>query len=180
MFRMVLFQKRRLSFFSYWLIMERSQKWPDLWSRISKIRDIHFIDTGTCMYQMLKVSRWLSIWCRYDEHSNFFWGEVTWRDLTLSDLGLKFSQHMRKRCINRYTKNGGSAPPFLRYLRKTWRGCSNTPSGPTRVRLAQCAWAFESIFFACDTNRLNDHFQRCWGCCYNPLLGFLLQPTLYI
>ena len=34
--------------------------------------------------------------------------------------------------------------------------------------------------FPCDTNRLNDHFQRCWGCCYNPLLGFLLQPTLYI
>ena len=32
--------------------------------------------------------------------------------------------------------------------------------------------------FPCDTNSLNDHFQRCWGCCYNPLLGFPLQPTL--
>ena len=29
-FRMFFFQKRRLSFFSHWLIMERSQKWPDL------------------------------------------------------------------------------------------------------------------------------------------------------
>ena len=33
--------------FFYWLIMERSQNWPDLGSPISKFRDIHFIDTGT-------------------------------------------------------------------------------------------------------------------------------------
>ena len=49
MFPMVFFQKRRLSFFPHWLIMERSQNWPDLWSSISKFWDIHFIDTVTAI-----------------------------------------------------------------------------------------------------------------------------------
>ena len=40
-FWMVFVQKRRLSFFSRWLIMERSQNWPDLRSPISKFRDIY-------------------------------------------------------------------------------------------------------------------------------------------
>ena len=116
-FRMVFFQKRCLS---HWLIIERSQNWPDPGSWISKFRAIHFIDTSGdwYRYQLLKVSRWSGIWCSYDDHANFFWGEVTWRDQTMSDLGLKFS-HVRKRCMNRYAKNGGC---FLdRYLRKTWR-----------------------------------------------------------
>ena len=30
-----------------WLIMERLLNWPDLRSPISKLRDIHFIDTVT-------------------------------------------------------------------------------------------------------------------------------------
>ena len=46
-FRMVSIQKRRLSFFSHWLIMKRSQNWPNLMSPISKLRDMHFIDTVT-------------------------------------------------------------------------------------------------------------------------------------
>ena len=86
---MVFVQKRRLSFFSHWLIMERSQNWPDLRSPISKFRD--FIDTGTFHrywygYQSLKVSRWSVIRCSYDEHSIFFlrWGHLTCPgDLTL-------------------------------------------------------------------------------------------------
>ena len=45
-------QKRRISIFSHWLIMERSQNWPDLRSQISKIRDIHFIHTVT------HINRW--------------------------------------------------------------------------------------------------------------------------
>ena len=32
-------------------------------------------------YKSLKVSRWSVIRCSYDEHSNIFWDEVTWRDL---------------------------------------------------------------------------------------------------
>ena len=46
-FRMVFVQKRLLSFVSHWLLMERSQSWPDLWSLISKFRDICFIGTVT-------------------------------------------------------------------------------------------------------------------------------------
>ena len=51
----VFVQKRRLSFFSHWLIywlIERSQNWPDLRSPISKFRDTSFIDTGT------NINRW--------------------------------------------------------------------------------------------------------------------------
>ena len=47
-FSMVFVQKRRLSFFSHWLIMERSQNWPDIRSPISIFLDIHFIDTLAC------------------------------------------------------------------------------------------------------------------------------------
>ena len=32
-------------------------------------------------HQLLNVWRWWGVWCSYDEHSNFFWGEFTWRDL---------------------------------------------------------------------------------------------------
>ena len=46
-FWMVFVQKRRLSFFSHWLKMERLQNWPDLRSPISKFRDVRVIDTGT-------------------------------------------------------------------------------------------------------------------------------------
>ena len=45
---MLMDSKRRLSFFSHWLIMERSQNWPNLRSPISKFWDIHFIDTLAC------------------------------------------------------------------------------------------------------------------------------------
>ena len=51
--------------------------------------------------------------CSYDEHSNIFWGEVTSPDgLTLSDLGLKLSQNVLKRFINRCAKNGGANRSF--------------------------------------------------------------------
>ena len=51
-FRMVFVQKRRLSIFSNWLLMERLQNGPDLGSPISKFRDKHFIDTVT------DINRW--------------------------------------------------------------------------------------------------------------------------
>ena len=51
-FRMVFVQKRRPSFFSHWLKMERSPNWHDLRSTISKFRDKHFIDTVT------DINRW--------------------------------------------------------------------------------------------------------------------------
>ena len=54
-FRMIFVQKRRLSIFSRWLIMERSKNWPCLRSPISKLRDNHFI----CWYgyQLWQVPR---------------------------------------------------------------------------------------------------------------------------
>ena len=47
MFRMVFVQSSRLTIFSDWHIMERSQNWLDLRSPISKFRDKYFIDTVT-------------------------------------------------------------------------------------------------------------------------------------
>ena len=80
-FRMVFFQKRHLSFFSHWLIMERSLNWPNIGTRISKFQDIHFIDTGTDINHPLKVSTCSGIRCSYDEHQTFSEAmtlDVTW------------------------------------------------------------------------------------------------------
>ena len=74
------FRLKEASFnFLPWHMMDRSQNWPNLRSPKWKFRDIHF---RYCYgYQSLKVSR-LSVTRRgYDEHSNFCWGEDTWRDL---------------------------------------------------------------------------------------------------
>ena len=133
--------------------MERSQNWPDLRSPISKFRDIRFIDTYWYGYQSLKASRESFSRCSFDEHSNFLWGEVWPGDLTLSDLVLKFSQHMRNRCMNRRAKNCfwqagrkqkgalNSPPPFRAKVKRhravgacTWPGGwappSNSAPGP--------------------------------------------------
>ena len=80
-FWMVFVQKRRLSFFSHWLIIREVAKltWP-LVTDI-KILIYTFYRYGY-EYQSLKLSRRSVIWCSYDEHSKFFfWSEVTWRDL---------------------------------------------------------------------------------------------------
>ena len=45
-FRMTFVQKSRLSVFSHWLIMERSQNWPDLRPPISKFRDMYLTRAG--------------------------------------------------------------------------------------------------------------------------------------
>ena len=56
-------------------------------------------------YQYLNVSRWSIIRCSYDEHSNFFWGKVTWRDLVIwhwvTRLG-NFQNMCGKKCMNRF------------------------------------------------------------------------------
>ena len=45
---MVTVQQSRVSFFSYWLIMETLHNWPDFRSPISKFWDKHFINTVAC------------------------------------------------------------------------------------------------------------------------------------
>ena len=98
--------------------MERSQSWPDLGSPTLKFRDMHFIDTVTDLNRR-----------KFQDDRSFdvamtciqtflMWDHLTWPgDLTLSDLGLKFSRCVRKRCLNRL---------FLRFLRQSW-GCPITP-----------------------------------------------------
>ena len=70
-------------------------------------------------------------------------------------------------------------PPFSVFhrLEPYFRLLSTPPSSKRQSRIDMHfynAVLCERIIFSCF------HFQRCWGCCYNPLLGFLLQPTLYI
>ena len=56
------------------------------------------------------------------------WDHLTWPgDLTLRDLGMKFSQHMRKRCIIRYVKNGDARRRCLMVIWKKGGGLSRAP-----------------------------------------------------
>ena len=105
----------------HWLIMERSHTWPegqvtwwpDLGSPISKFQDIHFVDT---------VVNWIGMGCQLSYVSRCSvamtsiqtFSEVRshvmtwWPDLEWPDLGLKVSQHVRKKIMNRCAKNGGA------------------------------------------------------------------------
>ena len=135
---MVSVQKRRLSFFSHWLKMERSQNWPDLGSPISKFRDINFIiDTVN------RINRWKFpddrrsfSWCSYDEHSNFCWGEVTSRDLLTwpwMTLVWHFSTCVEKMYEQVYQKR--AAVFFFEISANNHRGyCVSKHPGPARVR----------------------------------------------
>ena len=121
--------KQALSIFSHWLKMERSQNWPDLRSPISKLWDIHFIDTVACNI-CWKFQGDSSVGVALTNIKTFMgWGRLTWHgDLTLRDLGLKFSQYVRKRCMIRCAKNGGAARRcFLTIWKKNGRGGLNTP-----------------------------------------------------
>ena len=100
----------------------RSQNWPDLGSRISKFRDIHFIDTGTY------INRWK---CRGDRSFGIAMTNIqTFSEVNLLDVTWwpdlewpgSFS-HVQKRCMNRHTKKRRRGPaPFFRCSRKTWGG----------------------------------------------------------
>ena len=60
------------------------------------------------------------------------WGHLTWPgNLTLRVLGLKFSQHMRKRCMIMCGKNGGAARRIFCQSEKNGRGgaLKSSPSG---------------------------------------------------
>ena len=121
-----------------WLIMKRSQNWPDLGSWISTFRDIHFIDTGT------------DINCSMFEGDGVFgvamtsiqtFSEVSsldvtwWPDLERprSEIFTTYAEKMYQRL---YQKRWCSAPLLFRYLRKTWRGGGvQTPPGPAWVSL---------------------------------------------
>ena len=108
--------------FSHWLIVERSQNWPDLGSSISEFRETHFYIL--LRYQSLKVLRWSGIRCSYDERSNF--SEMMSLDVTWwPDLEYPGSEIFT--CVEQmyeevYQKQRHFVLPFFRYLRKTLRG----------------------------------------------------------
>ena len=119
---MVFVQKRRISFFSHLFvyIKERSKNWPDIVTAIEIPRHIFY--RYRYGYQSLKVSTWSVIRYSYDEHSNFFLGEVTWRDL-VTWPSVIWVWNFHKVC----GKGVCTGVPKTKYLQKTSRGCSNTP-----------------------------------------------------
>ena len=126
---MVCVQKARLSIFSYWLIMESKQNWPDLGSPISKFRIyILWILLPIASTESLNViGHWVWLWRALKRILR--WGHLTWPgDMTLSDLDLKFSQHVRKRCMNRCAKTWGGAVAALA-LKLRWGTRSQARGG---------------------------------------------------
>ena len=130
-FWMVFVQNRRLSFFSHWLIMERSQNWPDLRSPISKFRDIYFIDTGTDI-NCWKFQGDLSFGVAMTNIQSFsevrsldvtWWPDFEWPGF---EVFKKCAEKMYEQLCQKRVR---SAPPFSSYLRKKKPegGCSNTP-----------------------------------------------------
>ena len=137
-FWMVFVRKRRLSFFSHWLIMERSQNWPDLRSPISKFRDKRFIDTGT------DINRWKLLGDRsfrvamtnIQSFSEVRSLDVTW-----------WSDHEWRRNFHKVCGKDVWTP-FFSYQRKTWGGGGGvqTPSRPDAGYRKFTKWLFEVNF----------------------------------
>ena len=106
-----------LSIFSVHLYGKAAKvTWPWVTGiKIPRYTYLHFIGTVTDINRWkFHADRSFSVAMTIDKHSNCFWGKVTWPgDLTLSDLGLKISQHVRRRCMNACAKNlsgWGGAP----------------------------------------------------------------------
>ena len=133
-FIMSFVQKRRISIFSHWLIMGRSQNWPDLRSSISKFWDIHFVH-AIALSNRWKFQSDRSLGVAMTDIETFYEVrslQVTW----WPDLEWPWSEIFTT-CVELmydkvYQKRRRSAPPFLRYSRKTTGGggCSNTPRPP--------------------------------------------------
>ena len=75
-----------LIFFAHWLIMGRSQKWPDLRSPISKIQYIRFVGTDdliifrkfhNCPWNIVAVARWKSYFV-VGSLDLTWWPDLTW------------------------------------------------------------------------------------------------------
>ena len=76
------------------------------------------------------------------------WGHLTWPgDLNLRDMGLNFSQHVRKRCMIRCARNGGLRTAVFVKIWKNRGGFSTTPPPPAGRRLIalQAFTSLESV-----------------------------------
>ena len=142
-FWMVFVQKRRLSFFSPWLIMERSQNWPDIRSPISKFRYVCFIDTGA------DINRWkfqgnrsvgvalTSIQTFYEVRSLdvTWWPDLAWPG---SEIFTTYAEKMYVFWPSGKNGGGGSSG----HLKKKLRGLSRAPP-PSGRRLNK--WNFVAL-----------------------------------
>ena len=130
-FQMIFFQTRRLSFFPLTSNGDVAKlTWS--WSQRYQNSEIYIHYRYWYGYQSLKVSRWLCIRCSYDEHSNFFWGETTWRDLvTWSWVIWAWNFYMCEKDVWTSIRR--------RFLdsRKTWRGRKAAPSTARVTRAAR-------------------------------------------
>ena len=121
--------------FAYWLIMVRSRNWPDLWSQISKIRDIQVVG----IYDLMKHWRFGNqsdiyiVWpLRSLKVRNPFL-TLTWPgDLTFGDLGLNFLHKVSNSILSRYWQNGGAA-------RRRFPAIREKPEGRAFFAPLQCA-----------------------------------------
>ena len=147
-FIMSFVQKRRISIFSHWLIMGRSQNWPDLRSSISKFWDIHFVH-AIALSNRWKFQSDRSLGVAMTDIETFYEVrslQVTW----WPDLEWPWSEIFTT-CVELmydkvYQKRRRSAPPFLRYSRKTTRGVFKHP--PSRARVKKTHW-IATILSAC-------------------------------
>ena len=155
--------------------MVGSENWPDISSLKSKFWDTRFVGTGhlinswkshvgplktVATVQMQKNSRRL--------------GHLTWPGgLTWDDLGLQFSEKVRKGRLKRYAKKRRRcAPPFFRCSRKTLGGRLNAP--PARRGLSD---KNEKVFSCLLDKRTGGYYNsthtQCKLMCNFRLLSFV-------
>ena len=136
-FEWVSSKRSAFQFSPNWLIMERSQAWPDLGSPILKSRDKKFIDSLTDINlvkfqgdRSLGVA--MAIVRTFSEARTLditWWPELEWPG---SEIFTTCAEKMYEQLCQ---KRRRSAPPFFSYRRKTWRGVFKHPSpGPARVK----------------------------------------------
>ena len=93
--------------------------------------------------------RWSVIRCSYDDHSNLFWGEVTWRDLVTWPW-VTWVWNWYKMCgkdvWTGVPKRRRRAPPFFEISPKPLRGCLNIP-GPARSYSIRSFAALQLFWF---------------------------------
>ena len=173
---MVFVQKRCLSFFYRWLIMEKGRK-------IDLTLGHRYRNSGIYISQIpLRIG--INCLKFQGDHRSFGvattsiqffflrWGHLTWPgDLTLGDLGPEFLQNVRKRCMNSCAKNGGA--PRRRFPaigeKPEW-GCSNTP--PARRGLSKQLLLLLR-YDGCRSKRQDDNWRVC---SFRPLAPAILAP----
>ena len=147
---MVLNRNRMNWNFAHWLIMGRSQNWPDLRSPTSKIRDIHFVHLVTLSNcwkfqsdRTTLVAR-ARVWTFSEVGSlNLTW----WPDLWWPGAKI-FRDYAEKMYDKVCEKRRGCAPPFLRYRRKTWGGGFNNPPSRAKVKYYLFAPTLPRLLYA--------------------------------